>query len=569
MADARPRVRRGALDRPRRGRRPLMRHETERQIVARASARRRAHAAHSTMAAAVMRRTSLYDRHARGSARASSNSAAGRCPSSTRASSRSTARSVRRPACSTSRTWASCSSRGPDAAAAPRVRARLRSAAAGHRAGALLDDLRPRRRHHRRPDRLPPRRGALPGGPNAANRAAVTEAAGASAWPASRPRLDDALAARPPCWPSRARGPRASSQPLVDADLAAAALLRDRRGAGWPAVPALVARTGYTGEDGFELFVTWDTAPALWDALMEQGRRAGLVPVGLGARDTLRLEAGMPLYGNELDRDGEPVRGGPGPRRQARQAGRLRRPRRPRARARDRPLTRHAGGPRAARARHRPPRLPGLVAAAPARPGSSRAAACRRRSASPIAMAYVARPMRGRGTMVAVEIRDGRVAAEVVPLPVLPRPPAPAAHARSRVPADRWRCPMVPGSALHRGPRVAPRARATQAWSASPATPPTSWGTSSSSSCPAVGTRFERGRRSASSSRSRPSATCSPRSRGEVTGGQRRRWPTSRSSSTPSRTAPAGWSGCASPTRPRRTPLKDAAAYARRSTKAG
>ncbi|MDH3745975.1 MAG: glycine cleavage system aminomethyltransferase GcvT [Acidobacteriota bacterium] len=66
--------------------------------------------------------------------------------------------------------------------------------------------------------------------------------------------------------------------------------------------PALVSRTGYTGEDGFELYVAPETAPSLWDALMEAGAEAGLKPAGLGARDTLRLEAGMALYGHEIDR---------------------------------------------------------------------------------------------------------------------------------------------------------------------------------------------------------------------------------------------------------------------------
>lgn len=66
--------------------------------------------------------------------------------------------------------------------------------------------------------------------------------------------------------------------------------------------PALLSRTGYTGEDGFELYVAPDTAPALWDALMAAGAGKGLVPAGLGARDTLRLEAAMALYGHEIDR---------------------------------------------------------------------------------------------------------------------------------------------------------------------------------------------------------------------------------------------------------------------------
>ncbi|MFF9477293.1 glycine cleavage system aminomethyltransferase GcvT [Streptomyces sp. NPDC014733] len=65
-------------------------------------------------------------------------------------------------------------------------------------------------------------------------------------------------------------------------------------------VPALIARTGYTGEDGFELFVRPDDAAALWEALLAAGKDVGLVPCGLSCRDTLRLEAGMPLYGHEL-----------------------------------------------------------------------------------------------------------------------------------------------------------------------------------------------------------------------------------------------------------------------------
>lgn len=65
-------------------------------------------------------------------------------------------------------------------------------------------------------------------------------------------------------------------------------------------VPALIARTGYTGEDGFELFVAPQHAVELWQALTKAGEGVGLVPAGLSCRDTLRLEAGMPLYGHEL-----------------------------------------------------------------------------------------------------------------------------------------------------------------------------------------------------------------------------------------------------------------------------
>ncbi|MFI9009827.1 glycine cleavage system aminomethyltransferase GcvT [Actinosynnema sp. NPDC053489] len=70
--------------------------------------------------------------------------------------------------------------------------------------------------------------------------------------------------------------------------------------------PVLLARTGYTGEDGFELFVAPDDAAHVWHALIEAGEPHDLRPAGLGCRDTLRLEAGMPLYGNELNRDRTP-----------------------------------------------------------------------------------------------------------------------------------------------------------------------------------------------------------------------------------------------------------------------
>lgn len=74
--------------------------------------------------------------------------------------------------------------------------------------------------------------------------------------------------------------------------------------------PAIVARTGYTGEDGFELFVAGDDAPGIWNALLAQHGSEGLEPCGLGARDVLRLEAGMPLYGHEITEEITPVQGG-------------------------------------------------------------------------------------------------------------------------------------------------------------------------------------------------------------------------------------------------------------------
>lgn len=72
-------------------------------------------------------------------------------------------------------------------------------------------------------------------------------------------------------------------------------------------IPAIIARTGYTGEDGFELYVAPAEAPRLWETLLETGKDDGLIPCGLGARDTLRLEAGMPLYGHEMNDEISPL----------------------------------------------------------------------------------------------------------------------------------------------------------------------------------------------------------------------------------------------------------------------
>lgn len=72
-------------------------------------------------------------------------------------------------------------------------------------------------------------------------------------------------------------------------------------------VKCIVSRTGYTGELGYELYMAAEDAPKLWDALIEAGSEEGLIPCGLGARDTLRLEAAMPLYGHEMDDTIDPL----------------------------------------------------------------------------------------------------------------------------------------------------------------------------------------------------------------------------------------------------------------------
>ena len=77
-------------------------------------------------------------------------------------------------------------------------------------------------------------------------------------------------------------------------------------------VACTVARTGYTGEDGVEIFCAWNEAPVLWRHLVELGGPLGLKPVGLGARDTLRLEARLSLYGNDIDETTNPLEAGLG-----------------------------------------------------------------------------------------------------------------------------------------------------------------------------------------------------------------------------------------------------------------
>lgn len=74
----------------------------------------------------------------------------------------------------------------------------------------------------------------------------------------------------------------------------------------------IISRTGYTGEDGFELYAKNEVLTSLWDALLTEGKQDGLIPAGLGARDTLRFEACLPLYGQELSKDISPLEAGIG-----------------------------------------------------------------------------------------------------------------------------------------------------------------------------------------------------------------------------------------------------------------
>jgi aminomethyltransferase len=108
------------------------------------------------------------------------------------------------------------------------------------------------------------------------------------------------------------QGPRAEAilQPLMVDPLRELAPFRVLTGDITNRIEAMVSRTGYTGEDGFEIFVNRAEALDLWRLLLERGSERGLVPVGLGARDTLRLEARLPLYGNDIDETTTPLEAG-------------------------------------------------------------------------------------------------------------------------------------------------------------------------------------------------------------------------------------------------------------------
>lgn len=109
------------------------------------------------------------------------------------------------------------------------------------------------------------------------------------------------------------QGPRAEEvvQGLVDIPLAGMAYYWFREGH-FAGIPAIILRTGYTGEDGFEVYFDGLEARKAWDALFGKGKAFGLKPVGLGARDSLRLEMGYCLYGNDIDKTTTPLEAGLG-----------------------------------------------------------------------------------------------------------------------------------------------------------------------------------------------------------------------------------------------------------------
>ena len=211
------------------------------------------------------------------------------------------------------------------------------------------------------------------------------------------------------------QGPRSVEvmTPLTDVDLGALRYYAAAEGT-VAGIPGLVARTGYTGEDGFEVFVDTAHTVELWDALLEAVQAADGGPIGLGARDTLRLEAGMPLYGNELDRDTNPYEAGLGRVVKLEKSGDFVGRAALEKVAASGPAKQLVGltveGRGIARHGHvvwSGDRRTGLVTSGTQSPTLG----------VPIAMAYVAPGDAEPGTVVDVEIRDARVPARVVPLP--------------------------------------------------------------------------------------------------------------------------------------------------------
>jgi aminomethyltransferase len=210
------------------------------------------------------------------------------------------------------------------------------------------------------------------------------------------------------------QGPAALSivAPRAGCDLAA---LRYYRGVETTFLgePAVVSRTGYTGEDGFEVVVPAAVGLRAWETVLAAGQGSGLVPAGLGCRDTLRLEAAMPLYGHELDEATDPYTAGLGSSVQLDRADFVGREALAALQART-DLPRRVGleltGRRIARegaAVSRGGRAVGRVTSGTFSPTLERT----------IAMAYVAPDAAAPGTDLDVDVRGTAVPAKVVPLP--------------------------------------------------------------------------------------------------------------------------------------------------------
>jgi len=218
------------------------------------------------------------------------------------------------------------------------------------------------------------------------------------------------------------QGPKAAEilQELTDTPLAPIKTYWFAEGKVLGSIPAVLARTGYTGEDGFEVYVPWAKGPEVWRAMLEAGKPFGIKPCGLGARDTLRLEMKYPLYGHELSDETGPLEAGLGW------------------------VTKldkgdfYGRGPVAKVKEHGPTRaLVGLQLLERGIPrqgydvysadGAQKLGVLTSGTQSPstkaaIGIAYVAKDHAAVGSKVTVDIRGNKVAAEIVPTPFYKRP---------------------------------------------------------------------------------------------------------------------------------------------------
>ncbi len=183
--------------------------------------------------------------------------------------------------------------------------------------------------------------------------------------------------------------------------------------------PCIVSRTGYTGEDGLELIIRKEDAERVWENLMLSGRKVGIMPAGLGARDTLRLEAAMPLYGHEIDENTNPMQAGLSFAVQFKDRDFIGKAALLRAKDDSQAPVRVGlmlDGKRAARQEARifdmDSRCVGVVTSGSFSPTLQQ----------PIAMAYIAPNLNTPGTVVDVDIRGSRTSGRVVPLPFYSRP---------------------------------------------------------------------------------------------------------------------------------------------------
>ena len=214
------------------------------------------------------------------------------------------------------------------------------------------------------------------------------------------------------------QGPRAldTLQPLFNQPLESLRYYHLTMGRLLDRLDVVISRTGYTGEDGFEVIIGAKAATEVWEALLESGRTHGIKPCGLGARDTLRLEAAMPLYGHELTEEIDPFSAGVGWAVKLDKGDFV---------GRDELLRRkespgRRGSACGSTARGSPARGPSCWRAS-ARPDSSRRGPSRRPYKQSIAMALVSPDTTAVGTELSVDVRGHRETARVVKLPFYKR----------------------------------------------------------------------------------------------------------------------------------------------------